>query len=98
MVLTREQRNFVVNQYFHKKSYALCQDAFQEAFPNDTVAEKTTIYRIIKKFDGTGSMCDRKHNRRRIVLNDDTLEDVRLGFVLFGFNIITVRSETSDAF
>jgi hypothetical protein len=48
MVLTRKQRLFVVKHYFHIESYALCQDAFQRAFPNDTAPNKTTIYRIIK--------------------------------------------------
>jgi hypothetical protein len=30
------------------------QEAFQEAFPNDTVTNKTTTYRIITKFEETG--------------------------------------------
>jgi hypothetical protein len=51
MVLTHEQRIFVVKHYFHNKSYALCQEAFQEAFLNDTVPNKTTIYCIIMKFE-----------------------------------------------
>jgi hypothetical protein len=45
----------------------------------------------------TGSVCDRKHNRRRTVLNDDKLEGVRLS-LLFRFIIIILRSETSVAF
>jgi hypothetical protein len=81
MVLTRDQRIFVVKHYFRKESYALCQEAFQEAFPNDTLPNRKTICRIITKFEETGSVCDRKHNRRRTVLNDDTLEDVRLSLL-----------------
>jgi hypothetical protein len=77
MILTREQRMFIVKHYFRNELYALCQEAFQEAFPNDTVPNKT-IYRFITKFEETGSVCDRKHNRRLTVLNDDTLEEVRL--------------------
>jgi hypothetical protein len=60
MVLTREQRIFVVKYYFYKESYALCQEAFQEAFANYTVLNKTTVFRIIIKFEETGSMCYRK--------------------------------------
>jgi hypothetical protein len=93
MVLTREQIIFVVKHYFHNESYALCQ----EAFPNDTVPNKTTIYRIITKFEETGSVCDRKHIRRRTVLNGDTQENVRLS-LLFCFTVIILRSETSVAF
>jgi hypothetical protein len=90
MVITHEQRIFVVKRYFLNESYALCQEAFQEAFPNDTVPNKTTIYRIITKFVETGSVCDRKHNHRRTVLNDDTLKDVRLSFcfLFFSYNNI----------
>jgi hypothetical protein len=57
MVLTREQRIFVVNHYFRNESYVLCQEAFQEAFPNDTVPNKTTVNRIITKFEETGCVC-----------------------------------------
>jgi hypothetical protein len=48
----------------------------QEAFPNDTVPNKTIIYGIITKFEETGSVCDRTHNGRHAVLNDATLQDV----------------------
>jgi hypothetical protein len=60
MVLTREQRIFIVKHYFRNESYALCQEAFQEVFPNDTVPKKRKTYRIITKFEETGSVCDRK--------------------------------------
>jgi hypothetical protein len=40
MVLTREQRIFVVEHHFLYESYALCQEAFQQAFPNDSGAEQ----------------------------------------------------------
>jgi hypothetical protein len=56
MVLTREQRIFAVKHNFCNESYALCQEAFKQAFPNDTVPNKTTIYRIITKFEDTGSV------------------------------------------
>jgi hypothetical protein len=65
------------------------QETFQETFPNDTVPNKTTIYRIMTKFEETGSVCDGTHNCRRTVLNDDTLEDARLSFILFYYNNIT---------
>jgi hypothetical protein len=50
---------------------------------------KQQIYRIITKFEETGSVCDRKYNHRRTVLNDDTMENVRLSFILFQYNNIT---------
>jgi hypothetical protein len=81
MVLTREQRIFIVKHYFRNESYALYQEAFQEVFPNDTVPNKIKTYRIITKFEETGSVCVILNNRRFTVLSDDTLEDVRLSFV-----------------
>jgi hypothetical protein len=83
MILTRELIIFCEAFFFRNESYALWQEAFQEAFPNDTVPNKTTIYRIITKFEETGSVCDRKHNRRRTALKYDTLEDERLRLFLF---------------
>jgi hypothetical protein len=56
----REQRIFIVKHYFCNKSYALCPEAFQEAFPNDMVRTKTIHH--ITKFEETSSACDRKHN------------------------------------
>jgi DNA-binding PadR family transcriptional regulator len=53
----------------------------QQAFSNDTVPNKGTIYGIITKFEENGCVCDRKHNRRRTVLNYDTLEDVGLSLL-----------------
>jgi hypothetical protein len=46
-----------VKHYLRNESYALCQEAFQEAFPNGTVPNKA-IYRIITKFEETGSVTD----------------------------------------
>jgi hypothetical protein len=47
VVLTREQRIFVAKHYFRDQSYALCQETFQVALPDDTAPNKTAVYRII---------------------------------------------------
>jgi hypothetical protein len=73
VLLTRQQRILAVEHYFRNESYALCKEAFQELFPSDTVPNKTTIYRIITKFEETGSVCGRTHN---------LLEDARLSLLL----------------
>jgi hypothetical protein len=77
MVIHHEQRLFVAKHYFRNEQYAL----FQEALPNDMGPNKTTIYRIIMKFEEPGCMCHRKHNHCCTVLNDDTLEDVRFNLL-----------------
>jgi hypothetical protein len=77
MVLTCEQRIFIVKHFFRNKSYVLCQ----EAFPKDNMLNKTVMYRIILKYEEAMSVCDRRRNRRRTVLNDDRLEDMRLSLL-----------------
>jgi hypothetical protein len=69
-----------VKHYFRYESHALCQEAFQQAFPNDMVPNRT-IYRIVTKFEEVVSLCDRKNNHLLTVLNNDTLEDVRLSLL-----------------
>jgi hypothetical protein len=43
MILTREQIIFVAQYYFHKESHALCQEALQELFSNDSVEENNNF-------------------------------------------------------
>jgi hypothetical protein len=81
MVLSRERRILVVKHYFHNESHALCQESSQQAFTNDTVPNKTKFYRVVTKFEETGPVCDRKHNRHRTDLNVDTLQHVRLSLL-----------------
>jgi hypothetical protein len=71
-------KEFSLRSIISVTNHALCQEAFQEAFANDTVPNKTTIYCIVTNSEETGCVCDRKRDRCRAVLNDDTLEDMRL--------------------
>jgi hypothetical protein len=82
----REQRIFIVKHYFCNESYALCQEAFQEAFSNDMVPNKTTIYRIITNFEDTGCICVIK-NITAVALSSMTTHCKTWGLVLFYYNI-----------
>jgi hypothetical protein len=41
--LTSEKGTFTVEPYFAKEAFVLCQEAFQETFPNETVTNETNI-------------------------------------------------------
>jgi hypothetical protein len=41
------QRIFIVKHYFRNESYVLCQKAYQEAFPNDTVPKMEEMFENI---------------------------------------------------
>jgi hypothetical protein len=49
-----EQITFVVENFFNSKSLAFCQQASQDAFPNEPVLNKTTVNRLTRKLLETG--------------------------------------------
>jgi hypothetical protein len=49
------------------------RESFSNAYPDKEVPNKTTIHRLVTTIRGTGSVCDRKHVRRRPVLTGETL-------------------------
>jgi hypothetical protein len=74
--LCRGEHVFILEHYFASKSFAAVREAFSNACPDKEVPNKTTIHLLVTKFRGTGSVCDRKHVRRRTVLTDVTLRNV----------------------
>jgi hypothetical protein len=66
---------FILEHYFATKSFAAIRETFSNAYPDKEVPNKI-IHRLITKFRDTGSVCDRKHVRRRTVLTDETLRNV----------------------
>jgi hypothetical protein len=94
--LTFEQRIFVAEHYFGSKSFLLCRKAFEGVFTNESVPYKTTVSRLIRKFRDTGSVLNQKRNRRCAVLNDVTLEDVRLSLLHFPSKLLRKLSEQKN--
>jgi hypothetical protein len=81
----------------------LCQDAFVEAFPNDTVLNKTTIYHITMKFEGTGEISECLHSGEWWTLPAPFMNCISGFIVLYCihivcFIIIIIRNETSVAY
>jgi hypothetical protein len=68
---------FVVRHHFVRRSFVLCREDFQEAFPNETVPNKTTVHRVTWKFRETDDVYNRKHIHCPTVLSDRTLEAMR---------------------
>ena len=61
------------------KSRMLCSETrckFRVKFPGRSVPNPSTIRRQAKKFKGTGFVKNKKVNRRRHVLTEETLDEI----------------------
>jgi hypothetical protein len=68
MVCSRPERVFIVEHYLASTLFAAAREAFNNAYSDEEVPNKTTIHQLVTKFRDTQSVCDRKHVRRRTVL------------------------------
>ena len=71
------ERVYIQNTY--KKSRKSCSETrrkFRVKFPGGHVPNPSTIRRQAKRFIETGSIKNRKVNRRRHVLTDETLDEI----------------------
>jgi hypothetical protein len=74
--LTFRQRIIVLEHNFAIKSFVLCQQDFQELFPNEPVLNKSAVNRLSEP----GCVLNWKGDCRRVVLTQvtgNTLEDAR---------------------
>jgi hypothetical protein len=72
IVYSRAEHVFIPKHYFASKLFAAVREAFSNAYPDKKVPNKTAIHRLVRIFRETGSICDRKHVRRRTVLANTT--------------------------
>jgi transposase len=68
---------FILEHYFSTRSYAECQNAFRNSFPDSVVSNKSTIQRLVERFCETGSAGEKRRSGRPSVLSNDSLEDIR---------------------
>jgi hypothetical protein len=54
MVFSQDQRVFILEHYFSTLSYAGCQNAFRNSFPDSLVPSKSTIQRLVERLRETG--------------------------------------------
>jgi hypothetical protein len=73
----QDQRVFILEHYFFTRSYAECQNAFRNSFPDSVTLNKSTIQRLVERFRETGSIGEKRRSCRPSVLSNDSLEDVR---------------------
>jgi transposase len=76
MVYSTEHRVFLIETYTKKSSYRTCRRKFHQKFPDINVPSKSMIERLVKKFHNTGSVLDKKKNRKRSVLTAEKLDEI----------------------
>jgi transposase len=77
MVFSQDQRIFILEHYFSTRSYAECQNAFRNSFPDSVVPNKSSIQRLVERFRESGSIGEKRRSGRPSVLSNDSLEDIR---------------------
>ena len=45
-------------------------------FPGEVLPSRFTIHEIVKKFETTGSVANKKRNRKRTVLTEETIDEI----------------------
>ncbi len=76
MVLTVQERIFVIEQYFTHKSYKNVSEMFHMKFLSKDVPNKSTMSRIIAKFCQHGTVCNLPHDIEKTVLTPCVLATV----------------------
>jgi hypothetical protein len=61
---------FVVEQYFQSQSYFKRKEDFKSAFPKYQVPNRSTVFRVVTRFCGTGSVGDEELSGRPSLLNN----------------------------
>jgi hypothetical protein len=74
---TTDQRIFIVETYIRKRAYAKCRDRFIRKYPHSPVPTKSCVSKLIKKWRTTGSVLNKTRHRKKTVLTDENLEDIR---------------------
>ena len=74
--LTLQQRIFVCKCYFKWESPSRVRTEYNQTFPGEVPPFRFTIHEIVKKFETTGSVANKKRNRKRAVLTEETLDEI----------------------
>ncbi|PSN35154.1 hypothetical protein C0J52_20041 [Blattella germanica] len=73
MAFTVEQCVFINNTFLKYSSWRRCRRRFQRKFPEVYPPSKYTIYKIAKKFRETGSVLNKKPERKCRILTEERL-------------------------
>jgi hypothetical protein len=61
---SRAEGALILEHYFASKSFADVRKEFNNAYPDKEVPDMATIDQLVTKFRDTGSVCDRKRERK----------------------------------
>jgi hypothetical protein len=71
------QVRYAVEQlYFKYESARKCCRKFQHKFPGEPVPSRQNIHYLVNKLKTMGSMLDKKPDRKRAVLTEETLDNI----------------------
>ena len=74
--LTLQQRIFVCKCYFKWQSSSRVRTEYIQTFPGEVRPSRFKIHETVKKFETTSSVANRKRNRKRTVLTEETLDEI----------------------
>ena len=78
--LTLRQRTFVCKCYFKRESPSRVRTEYIQMFPGEVPPPRFTIHEIVKKFEITDSVTNKKRNCKRTVLTEETLDKIGTSF------------------
>ena len=81
MQLTKQQRIFIVTDWFESKSLSQVAQDFSEKFPESNVPNKTTIWKNVRKYreEGTSLNLNRgRSGRKKTARSDANIAAVRM--------------------
>jgi hypothetical protein len=74
---TTDQRTFIVKRYIRKRIFAKCRERFIRKYPDSPVPTVSCVSKRIKKWRTTAPVLDETRHRKKTVLTDEKLEDIR---------------------
>jgi hypothetical protein len=80
MVYKTNERVFIVNIFLKTKSHKAVRQEFLKEFKREGPRDKY-IRELVKKFKETGSVANKKHNRKRTVLTEEKLKEAKESFL-----------------
>ena len=77
MQLTKQQRVLLVTTWMRSESYQVVSQEFSENFPERNVPNKTTIWKLVKKYHEEGT----KRTQSKLILKRGLFNETHLCFV-----------------
>ncbi|PSN57363.1 hypothetical protein C0J52_02895 [Blattella germanica] len=76
MRYSTEQSIFICSTFMKQHSWRRCRRKFRRRYPDAPVPDRTTICRLFKKFNETGSVANKKPRVNKRVLTEEKLDEI----------------------